>query len=181
MNHQTHELQHGDAQAVAPRAVPAASVPQSAAFDFLAGSWTVRHQRLKQRLAGCAEWESFSGRSHMQQFMQGRVNLDDNVLDLPTGQYRAVTLRSFDPQSGLWAIWWLDGRHPHQLDAPMRGKFCDGVGTFFADDEFDGRPIRVRFLWSHVTPRNCRWEQAFSTDGGATWESNWLMDFTREE
>ena len=24
-----------------------------------------------------------------------------------------------------------------------------------------------------------RWEQAFSADGGATWEVNWVMEFTR--
>jgi hypothetical protein len=115
----------------------------------------------------------------MQQFMQGRVNVDDNVLDLPAGQYRAVTLRSFDPQSGLWAIWWLDGRHPHQLDTPMRGSFHDGVGTFFADEDFEGRSVRVRFLWSNITAQSCRWEQAFSTDGGASWETNWMMEFSR--
>jgi len=78
-----------------------------------------------------------------------------------------------------WAIWWLDGRNPHSLDVPMLGSFVDGVGTFLADDTFENKPIKVRFLWSRITPSSCRWEQAFSEDGGKRGETNWIMDFAR--
>lgn len=148
-------------------------------FDFFHGHWQVSHRRLKRRLAGCTEWEAFSGRSHCEPLLGGAGNVDDNELELPSGTYRAATLRSFDPGTGEWAIWWLDGRHPHQIDTPMRGSFSEGVGRFFADDQFEGRSIRVRFLWSHITPQSARWEQAFSEDGGETWEVNWVMDFER--
>jgi hypothetical protein len=53
------------------------------------------------------------------------------------------------------------------------------VGTFVADDTLDGRPIRVRFVWSRITARSAQWEQAFSADGGASWEINWVMQFER--
>ncbi len=148
-------------------------------FDFLIGRWQVHHRRLKERLAGDTRWDEFSGSSQLRTLMDGRVNVDDNVIDLPGGPYRAVTLRSFDSESKQWAIWWLDGRHPHQIEAPMVGGFERGVGTFYADERFNGRPIRVRFLWSNVTAQSCRWEQAFSADEGRTWETNWIMDFTR--
>jgi hypothetical protein len=148
-------------------------------FDFLIGHWQVHHRRLRQRLAGDTRWDEFGGSSELRTLMNGRANVDDNVIDLPGGPYRAVTLRSFDPASKQWAIWWLDGRHPHQIDAPMAGGFEHGVGTFYADELFNGRPIRVRFLWSNITARSCRWEQAFSADVGRTWETNWIMDFTR--
>lgn len=164
---------------VLPPSPPPATAPGQHDFDFLEGTWQVRHQRLKRRLAGCDEWEHFNGSSHLRLLMAGSANVDDGVLELPAGTYRAVTLRSFDPVSGLWAIWWLDGRHPHQLDAPMIGRFTNGVGTFYADDTFEGRPIRVRFLWTGITAQHCHWEQAFSTDGGLTWETNWRMAFTR--
>ena len=59
------------------------------------------------------------------------------------------------------------------------GGFDNGVGTFVAEDTFAGRPILVRFRWSGITPTTCRWEQAFSADGGATWEVNWVMESTR--
>ena len=148
-------------------------------FDFLAGRWTVQHKRLRERLAQCTEWDEFTGTTELRTLMGGRVNVDDSVLELPAGQYRAVTLRSFDPNIRQWAIWWLDGRHPHQLETPMVGGFSAGVGTFFADQLIHGRPVRVRFLWSDISASSCRWQQAFSPDGGASWETNWIMDFTR--
>jgi len=111
--------------------------------------------------------------------MGGSANMDDNLLHLPGGTYRALTLRSYDPASKQWAIWWLDGRTPHTLDVPVRGSFTDGKGVFDADDLLNGKPIRVRFAWSDITTESAHWEQAFSADAGATWETNWTMDFTR--
>jgi len=149
-------------------------------FDFFVGRWTVRHRRLKQRLAGSTQWEEFGGTSLMQKVMDGQGNFDDNLIDLPGRPYRAVSLRSFDPKTKQWAIWWVDGRDPHhRLDPPMVGGFSEGIGTFYADETLDGRPIRVRYLWTDITANSCRWQQAFSPDGGQTWETNWVMDFTR--
>ncbi len=148
-------------------------------FDFFFGSWAIRHRRLKERLANCTQWEEFAGSCKAQPLLGGAGNVDDNVLELPGGSYRAVSLRTFDQKSGCWAIWWLDGRNPHALDAPMKGSFSGGVGTFYADETFNGAPIKVRFLWSGITPRSCRWEQSFSPDDGASWETNWVMDCTR--
>ena len=70
-------------------------------------------------------------------------------------------------------------RNPHNLDVPVKGSFSHGVGMFFADDTFNGKPIKVRFLWLDTQSGSPRWEQAFSTDNGATWETNWTMQFTR--
>jgi hypothetical protein len=149
-------------------------------FDFLAGRWRVRHRQLQRRLAGCQEWLEFSGTTTAQPLMDGCGNFDDNRLDLPGGAYRAVTLRAFDARARQWSIWWLDGRSPSgPLDPPMRGAFKDGVGTFYADDVFNGKPVRVRFIWSKITTVSCQWEQAFSPDQGSQWETNWIMSFER--
>jgi hypothetical protein len=149
-------------------------------FDFLAGEWRVAHRRLKERLAGSTEWIAFSGTSTAQLLMGGAGNIDDNVLDLPSGACRAVTMRAFDPATSLWSIWWLDGRTPHApLDPPMRGRFDNGTGVFLAEDTFNGKQIRVRFIWSRITSTSARWEQAFSSDAGVTWETNWIMEFAR--
>ena len=88
-------------------------------------------------------------------------------------------MRSFDRASGLWAIRWFDGRSPHMLDVPVRGRFDEGVGRFYADDQLDGRPIRVRFTWRIGDDGHPRWEQAFSPDAGESWETNWRMQFIR--
>ena len=148
-------------------------------FDFYMGTWRVHHRRLKERLAGSDEWEEFEGTSRAWPILDGAGNVDDNVLELPSGTYRAISLRTFDPETDHWSIWWLDGRTPGRLDPPVVGEFKHGVGTFLAADTFNGRRIIVRFVWSDITDRTCRWEQAFSTDGGTTWEVNWIMESTR--
>ncbi len=168
------------ASGVAPRAVVAG--PAVHAFDFLHGRWRVRHRRLTRRLVGSDDWETFEGTCHAWPLLDGAGNVDDNVLELPGGSYRAVSLRSFDPATDRWSIWWLDGRNPGVLDPPVVGGFdADGIGQFIGEDTFDGRPILVRFLWTGISPTTCRWEQAFSTDGGATWEVNWVMENSRLE
>ena len=147
-------------------------------FDFFIGAWQVSHRRLNARLAGCDEWATFSGTTVTQHILGGMGNIDDNVIDFPGGVYRAVTLRTFNPTTMQWSIWWLDGRRPSQLDTPVTGRFIDGVGTFYADDTFNGQPIRVRFLWQKSSADGPRWEQAFSADGGVSWETNWIMVFS---
>jgi hypothetical protein len=69
--------------------------------------------------------------------------VDDNLLHLPTGTHRAVTLRTFEPSSNTWSIWWLDGRKPGALDVPVAGRFNQGVGTFIANDTFEGCTARA--------------------------------------
>lgn len=167
-------------------ALAAGATPADAAnsgvhdFDFLIGQWHVHHRRLKERLAHSNEWIEFEGESTARTVLGGTGNIDDNLLQLPGGSYRAVTLRAFDPANRLWSIWWLDARAPQgPLDPALRGSFVNGIGTFFANDTFAGRPIRVRYIWSHITAKSCQWEQAFSDDGGKSWETNWVMLFSR--
>jgi hypothetical protein len=148
-------------------------------FDFQQGRWRVRHRRLKVRLAGCTDWEEFDGTCEQRPILGGNGNVEDNLLHISTGSYRAIALRSYDPASGNWAIWWLDGRAPHTLDIPVIGRFADGVGSFYAKDVLDGAPVRMRFLWLRTDTASPRWEQALSADGGTTWETNWTMDFER--
>lgn len=148
-------------------------------WAWLVGSWDVWHRRLKKRLAGDTHWQIFSGRSALWLTMNGQGTIDDNVVDLPGGSYRGLSLRAFEPASGKWAIWWLDGRDPSRIEPPVRGGFDGDVATFFGHDTFDGRPITVRFRWSDIHGSRPWWEQAFSADNGATWEVNWRNYFTR--
>ena len=149
-------------------------------FDFFFGSWDVSHRRLQTRLAGDTNWDEFTGTCEVRPLLGGLGNVDDNVIELPDGAYRAATVRTFDPATRQWSIWWIDGRNPLTIDVPVRGAFVDGVGTFLCEDVFESRPIRVRFLWSEIAQNTARWEQAFSQDGGATWETNWIMEFARQ-
>jgi len=146
-------------------------------FDFLIGEWHVHHRVLKKDRS---EWVEFDGTSSTRKLMDGSGNVEDNVLNPPSGTYRAVGLRAYDPKTGQWAIWWLDGRNPFgTLDPPVKGRFDHGVGNFYSDDMLNGKPIRTRYTWSHSVPGSARWEQAYSSDAGKTWETNWVMEFQR--
>jgi hypothetical protein len=163
---------------------PAAAVPNLTGlhdFDLRAGEWVAHHRRLKERLAGSHEWVEFDGTQSFRILMDGYANEDENVMNMPGGgAYKGVTLRAYDAKTGQWAIWWLDGRTPFgDLDPPVKGRFENGVGTFFSDDTLRGKPVRVRFVWSNITATTAHWEQAFSPDGGKTWEVNWITDFKR--
>ena len=148
-------------------------------FDFQQGRWRVKHRRLTHRLCGSTDWEEFDGVCEQRPILGGNGNVEDNLLHIGTGDYRAIALRSYDPISRAWAIWWLDQRTPHTLESPVVGRFENGVGTFYADEMLDGRAVRLRFLWLATDTSTPRWEQAMSADDGETWETNWTMDFTR--
>lgn len=148
-------------------------------FDFLHGRWRVYHRKLAERLAGSSEWIEFPGTLDVRPILGGLGNVDDNVLDDPAGAYLATSLRLFDPVTRAWTIWWIDGRRP-ALDPPVIGVFAAGIGRFYGEDRFEGRPIKVRFTYQSLSAMAAQWTQAFSDDGGATWEVNWIMDFERD-
>ncbi|MCY1021363.1 hypothetical protein [Pyxidicoccus sp. MSG2] len=148
-------------------------------FDFLLGEWRVHHRYLRVK-DGRREWLDSEGTMSHRGLMGGRANLEEHTIEAPAGAYRAVGLRSYDPKAARWSIWWLDGRAPHgDLDPPVQGRFEKGVGTFLGETTIDGKPTRVRFVWSRITATSARWEQAYSSDAGRTWETNWIMEFRR--
>jgi hypothetical protein len=161
----------------APRLASAAGPEKD--WDWLTGNWDVWHRRLKKRLAGNDEWDEFAGKSAFWHLLGGLGNVDDNLLHLPAGTYRAISLRAFDPATRKWAIWWLDGRAAEKLDPPVMGGFEGDEGEFVGTDTFEGKPVVVRFRWHEVHGKRPHWDQAFSPDGGKNWETNWRNYFTR--
>jgi hypothetical protein len=148
-------------------------------FDFFHGRWRGRNRRLMERLAGCQEWTEFDSTVECWPMLGGLANVDEYKSEHLPG-FVAMTVRVFDPKAQQWAIYWADNRYG-TLDPPMRGAFEGDLGIFFGADFHQGRAVLCRFLWRRGTPTNPgpRWEQAFSADGGQTWETNWTMDFTR--
>jgi hypothetical protein len=59
------------------------------------------------------------------------------------------------------------------------GEFKNGWGEFYDQEDFNGRPVLVRFIISEVKPDSCKFEQSFSSNGGKTWEVNWIAIDTR--
>jgi hypothetical protein len=172
----------GSARAAAPVSGPPGAPPAPPAglndFDFFMGEWTTRHHRLVGRLKGSTTWQDFDGRLRAQHILGGQGNLDDGVINIPSGSYRGATVRFFDPEQKTWSIFWLDSRMV-TVDTPMVGGFAGKHGLFYGDDVLDGHPIKVRFLWEDEDPRRCRWEQAFWDAKAGAWETNWVMHHTR--
>ena len=149
-------------------------------FDFWMGRWHGRNRALRERLAGCDEWEELESKSIARSILGGTANEDVFLTDRDGG-YIGMSFRFFDPGAKLWSIYWADSRRPGPLDPPVVGSFDGDVGVFEGPDTFEGRPILVRYTWSGVTTPTPRWEQAFSDDDGETWETNFVTDFTRAD
>lgn len=148
-------------------------------FDFLIGDWTVTNERLRARLVGSTEWETFTAFSHIEKVMQAPDGTFGGNLDqmtVPERGFTGMTLRLYNPETGLWSIYWSDTKS-YRLFPPTIGRFEDGRGIFYGDDVEGGVPVRVRFLWTGG--EEPRWEQAMSRDSGETWEVNWVMRFGR--
>jgi len=145
-------------------------------FDFYTGTWDVANRRLQQRHVGSDDWDLFPAVSVAHSFFAGAGNFDE--ITFPTRGFSGATVRTYDPDRQQWSIWWMNS-WDGLITPPVVGRFEDGVGTFYGDDTDGEIPVRVRFIWSDITPASARWEQAFSTDGGRTWETNWVMTSTR--
>lgn len=162
---------------------PAASTQQAERdgqhdFDFEFGSWNAHVRRRLQPLTGSDAWVDLEGTSVVRKVWDGRANLGELEIGNATTRIQGMSLRLYHPESRQWSIYWANSRDG-RLGEAMVGQFTDGRGEFFGQEEFQGRSIYVRFVFSELTRASFRIEQAFSDDGGKTWEPNWIATFTR--
>jgi len=157
-------------------------------FDALLGSWKVMNRRKKgnyflpdQACGEATEWEEFWGHDRFETQLDGRAIVEHWEATLPSGErVLGYSVKAFEPTTQQWAIIWIDNRN--SLDfRPLFGTFEAGVGTFFQVIETsDEQPLQVRYIWDELTATTARWQQAFSFDGGTHWETNWVMQFSRQ-
>jgi hypothetical protein len=146
-------------------------------FDFFVGAWTSTQRRLREVLVGSDDWYEFRGVTRCWSVFDGAGNIDE--VTFPTLGWGGVTLRLYDTSRDEWSLYWARSRTGFAMP-PVVGRFGDdGRGVFTSEEIYEGKPITVRYVWSEITATTCRWEQAFSTDQGDTWETNWIADFTR--
>ena len=151
-------------------------------FDFLVGgTWHVANRRLKQRNVGSDEWITFEHTFHATVLMDGQISIDENVF--ASQGFTGVTFRSLDTTTQRWAIYWISSRDG-RVQPPVHGGWNGDRGEFSGDDEDEGRPVHVRFLWERLGPDTARWSQDFALIGqdGApdgAWETNWVMEMSR--
>jgi hypothetical protein len=145
-------------------------------FDFQFGSWKVHNRRLLHPLTGSNEWVEFDGTVVARPVWGGRANMDEFEADAPSGHIEGMTVRTYNAKAHEWSIYWANQRTGVVSLPATVGKFNDhGIGEFYDQEEFNGRTIFVRFIWTVQSAEQTRWEQAFSIDGGKTWETNWII------
>jgi len=147
-------------------------------FDYFAGAWTVKQRRLRARVAGSSEWEEFPGALCMSLYLDGLATVDE--LYMPTKKSSGLTVRVFDSRTRQWSIYWASSTTGRLDPVAVVGGFNGDHGEFYAADEDNYRPIKVRFLWDKFDHDHARWQQAFSYDN-RTWETNWTADFFRAD
>ena len=147
-------------------------------FDFEIGTWKTHLSRLLHPLSGSTTWTEYEGTTVVRKVWDGRANLVEFEVDGTAGHIEALSLRLYDPQSRQWSLNFANSKSG-ALSQPTIGEFKNGRGEFFDQESFNGRAILVRFVISDITANSCRFEQAFSEDGGKTWEVNWIATDTR--
>ncbi|WP_183573698.1 hypothetical protein HDF18_08090 [Mucilaginibacter sp. X5P1] len=148
-------------------------------FDFHFGVWKTHVRRLLKPLSGSDTWADYDGNSVVSKVWGGRASLLELEVNGPTGHIQGFGLRLFNPQSHQWSLNWVNGGSDPFMTTPMVGKFANGQGQFYDQEEFQGRIIMSRNGFSSITPDSSHFEQAFSDDAGKTWETNWIMTFNR--
>jgi hypothetical protein len=146
-------------------------------FDFLIGGWSVEHRRLRDRLVGATEWDTFAGVGECRPVLGGIGNVDE--IHMPALGAVGMTVRLFDVRRRMWSLHWASSV-TGTFEPAVVGGFESGVGRFYGDNVHEGQPIRVRYIWDEITSAAARWQQAFSVDDERTWETNWVMKFTRQ-
>jgi len=147
-------------------------------FDFEIGKWKTHLRRLLHPLTGSTSWVEYEGTTVVRKVWNGRANLVELDVDGPAGHIEALSLRLYNPESRQWSLNFANSKGG-SLGQPTIGEFKNGRGEFFDQETFNGRAILVRFVISDITPNSCRFEQAFSDDGGKSWEVNWIATDTR--
>jgi hypothetical protein len=147
-------------------------------FDFEIGAWKTHLSRLLDPLSASTTWAEYEGTTVVRKVWDGRANLVELQADGPAGHIAALSLRLYNPQSRQWSLDFANSKSG-ALTQPTIGEFKNGGGEFFNQESFNGRAILVRFVISDISPNSCRFEQAFSEDGGKTWEVNWIATDAR--
>ena len=150
-------------------------------FDFLIGDWKAHVRRLPERLRGSNVWVEYDGISNHKKLLDSNANFEEFDVSSPDHKLRikAQTLRLYNPESHQWSIYLLD-LDKGTLDLlPVVGQFIGKRGEFYNQQAWEGRAVLVRYVWLDISPKSSRMEQSFSSDGGKTWEVNWICELSR--
>jgi ketosteroid isomerase-like protein len=147
-------------------------------FDFEFGTWNTHIRRLLHPLTGSTTWVDYYGTTVVRKIWNGKAHMAEVEVDGPGGHIEALSLRLYNPQSHQWSLNFATSAGG-SMSVPTVGEFRNGRGELYDYEAIDGKMILVRNLWSDITPTSARFEQSFSSDGGKSWEANWIGIDTR--
>jgi hypothetical protein len=147
-------------------------------FDFEIGTWKTHLRRLVRPLTGSTTWVEYEGTTVVRKVWNGRANLVELKASGPAGSFEGLSLRLYNPQSRQWSLNFAN-INDGVLAQPTIGEFKDGRGEFYNQEKYNERAILVRFVITKIAEDKYQFEQAFSDDGGKTWEVNWIAVDTR--
>lgn len=149
-------------------------------FNWEIGTWTTKVKVRRNPLSGvAADWAEYEGTSVVKPLLDGRANFVELSVAGSRGKIEGGSLRLYNPKARQWSLNYasIGGG---VLTAPVFGGFDGkGRGAFYGQDTLDGRTILVRFIITQVSANEARFEQAYSADGGRSWEDNWIAVDTR--
>jgi hypothetical protein len=152
-------------------------------FDWAVGSWKIHLKRLVHPLSGSNEWVEFDGTVVCRKVWDGKGEVEEFNVDSPEKHIhiQGLALRLYNPTSHQWRIYWANAAKGEIGGPPVVGEFKDGRGEFYDQEDFEGRAIYARYVWTNVNTASPHFEQSFSTDGGKTWEVNWITDQVKDK
>jgi hypothetical protein len=147
-------------------------------FDWQVGAWKTQIRGLKRPLTGSTTWREMSGTKIVRKVWNGRAQLEEIEADGPNGHFEDLMLVLYNPGARQFSLRFASGSSG-VLSVPMVGAFKEGRGEFYDQESLGDRAILVRVIWSDITPETHHFEQAFSDDGGKTWETNFTASLSR--
>ena len=141
--------------------------PESKQLDFWVGEWeltTVGGQgagnksrnRISKIMDGCVVLEEFSG--------GGASKLNGH------------SVSTYDRATRQWRQTWVDNTASY-LD--LKGGVVDGNMSFWREAESQGKKVKQRMVWRDVKADSLKWLWQRSLDDGATWNTQWEIDYRR--
>ena len=157
----------------------AAGPTSSHDFDFDFGTWNMHIRRLRHPLTDSASWYEMTGTTTVSKVWGGKANIAEVEADGPNGHLELLALRLYNPIAHQWAISFATS-NTGTLSVPCVGEFHDGTGEFIDQEPYGDRTILVHFTIQSLGEGKAHSEQSFSNDGGKTWQTNWINDYTRK-
>jgi hypothetical protein len=164
----------------APAQAPASSTLRDGShdMDFNIGTWHTDITRFPDPFDDPNNSAKLAGTVTVRPIWNGKAQIEEIEADGPDGHWEGGTLFLYDPQGHQWRQNFVSAS-VGRFDPPTVGEYRDGNVEYYATDEFRGRTVLIRGVWSDIKPDSHSYEEDLSSDGGRTWHPAFVGHLTR--